>query len=295
MVTVCSRCALRESSQAKLYSGPFRFIPIDSATRHRAVVIMSAADFTCPPVRMQGLNEGPPWALESVNVSRLLDIEFVQAVDVVVKLQRDLRVEPWTLLRMLQYLSQRKVDNATRLVAEDANLGGAHARIQYLSKTFDVRVLTEVHDLLVQPMRGGAVHAVLKLLQHQFKKGVDSDAMIRRLCYADGPLPVRLTGEGTYLHWILMRAPAVARATGYVAYEEEKAASAGVGLSPLGFLTMRDGAGSTSSSQAAGSEASTPGSPDSTTSSKRHCPASAAGPASEDARAGECVAGSSDS
>ena len=84
MVTVCSRCALRESSQAKLYSGPFRFVPIDSATRHRAVVIMSAADFTCPPVLMQGLNEGPPWALESVDVSRLLDIEFVQAVDVVV-------------------------------------------------------------------------------------------------------------------------------------------------------------------------------------------------------------------
>ena len=114
---------------------------------------MSAGDLTCPPERMQGLDEGPPWALESVDVSRLLDIEFVQAVDVVVKLQRDLRVEPLTLLRMLQYLSQRKVDNAKRLVAADANLGGAHGRIQYLSDTFDVRVLMEVHDLLVQPMR----------------------------------------------------------------------------------------------------------------------------------------------
>ena len=112
-----------------LHSLAFRFVLLDSATRHRAVVIMSAADLTCPPERMQGLDEGPPWALESVDVSRLLDIEFVQAVNAVVKLQHDLRVEHMTLLRMLQYLSQRKVDNAKRLVAADANLGGAHGRL----------------------------------------------------------------------------------------------------------------------------------------------------------------------
>ena len=213
------------------------------------------------------------------------------------KLQHDLRVERITLLRMLRNLSQSQVDNAKKLVAEAADWGGAHGRIQYLSATFDVRVLMEVHDLLVQPMRGGHVHAVLKLLQHQFKKGVDSDAMMRRLCYADGPLPVRLTGEGTYLHWILMRAPAVARATGYVAYEEEKAALAGAGPSPLGFLTMQvRGAGSTSSSNATGSEASSHlGSPASATSSKRHCRASELEPADEGATEGACVAGSSDS
>ena len=105
------RVARVKSSQAV-----FRSIPIRSDRFGYAsspVVIMSAADFTCPPVRMQGLNEGPPWALESVNVSRLLDIEFVQAVDAVVKLQHDLRVEPWTLLRMLQYLSLRKCAEAS--------------------------------------------------------------------------------------------------------------------------------------------------------------------------------------
>ena len=36
--------------------------------------------------------------------------------------------------------------------------------------------------------------------------------------------PARLTGAGTILHWILMCAPPAARAAGYVAYKEEKAA-----------------------------------------------------------------------
>ena len=115
MVAVCSRCALRESSQVKFtpkVSDSLR----GSATRHRAVVIMSAVDLACPPERMQGSDEGPPWALESVDVSRQLNIEFVQAVAAVVKLQHDLRVERITLLRMLQYLSQSKVDNAKGLV-----------------------------------------------------------------------------------------------------------------------------------------------------------------------------------
>ena len=155
---------------------------------------MSAGDLTCPPERIQGPDEGPPWALETPLVIRRLNYAFVQAFAAVVKLQHDLCVERATLLRMLQHLSESKVENAKGLVASAANLGGAHGRIQYLSDTFDVRVLKEVHDLLVQPMREGHVHTALKLLEHQFKRVVDSDAM-RQMCCADGPLPARLTGD----------------------------------------------------------------------------------------------------
>ena len=96
---------------------------------------MSAVDLACPPERMQGSDEGPPWALESVDVSRQLDDEFVDAIDCVVRLQIDLNVDRATLLRVLQCLSQRKVDNAKGLVPKFANLGGAHGRIEYLSYT----------------------------------------------------------------------------------------------------------------------------------------------------------------
>ena len=120
MVAVCSRCALRESSQVKFtpkVSDSLR----GSATRHRAVVIMSAVDLACPPERMQGSDEGPPWALESVDVSQQLDDEFVDAVACVVRLQIDLNVDRATLLRVLKCLSQGKVDNAKGLVPKTAN------------------------------------------------------------------------------------------------------------------------------------------------------------------------------
>ena len=261
---------------------------------------MSAVDLACPPERMQGSDEGPPWALESVDVSRQLDNEFVDAVACVVRLQIDLNVDRATLLRVLKCLSQGKVDNAKGLVPKFANWGGAHGRIEFLSYMFDPRVVKEVHDLLVQPtqMRRGHAHAVLKLLERELqkKRGVDMEAMLQRCC-AEGPRPARLTGAGTILHWILQCAPPATRAAGYIAYKEEKAALAGAGLSPLGLLTMQvRGAGSTSSSNATGSEAGSHlGSPASATSSKRHCRASELEPADEGATAGACVAGSSDS
>ena len=176
-------------------------------------------------------------------------------------------------------------------MAEAADCGGAHGKIAYLYDKFDVRVLMEVHDLLVQPTRVGHVHTVLKLLEKQFSRGVDGDAM-SQICCADGPRPAHLTEQGTILYQILMWAPAEVRAAGYTAYAEERAASAGDRPSLLGFHEMQERrAGSSSSSNAPASEASSPGS----VTSKRHSRPSEAAQASEGAREGACVAGSSDS
>ena len=160
-------------------------------------MIMSAVDLACPPERMQGSDEGPPWARESERVVRELDNEFVDAVACVVRLQIDLNVDRATLLRVLQCLSQGKVDNAKGLVPKFANLGGAHGRIEYLSYMFDARVVKEVHRLLVQPMRKGHVHAVLKLLERELKKKrvVDSEATLhtgRTVSYTHLTLPTIL-------------------------------------------------------------------------------------------------------
>ena len=73
----------------------------------------------------------------------------------------------------------------------------------------------EVHDLLVQPTRPEQVHTVLKLLENQFTRGVDRDAM-NQMCCADGPRPAHLTDQGTTLSQILMWAPPEVRAAGYI-------------------------------------------------------------------------------
>ena len=179
-------------------------------------------------------------------------------------------------------IRRRILCEADPLVPAAEDHGGAHGKIKFLFTKFDSRVLVEVHDLLVQVTRPTQVHMLLKVLENQFKRVVGRDAM-RDMCCGDIPRrPAHLTSQGMALSQILMCAPAEMRAEGYTAYEEERAASAGSGPSLLVFSEMqRRGDGSSSSSNATGSVASSPGS---VTSSKRHSRSGAQ--ASEDAREG---------
>ena len=106
-------------------------------------------------------------------------------------------------LEILRSLVEKKVEYAKLLVAAAEARGGAHGMIEHLMQRFDSRVLMEVHDLLVQVTRADQVHMVLKLLENEFKRGVDRDAL-RDLCCADGPRPSHLTDQGTTLSEILM-------------------------------------------------------------------------------------------
>ena len=82
---------------------------------------MSAGDLICPPERIQGPDEGPPWAGESGLVIRGLNYMLLQAVGAVVQLQHDLRVERYILLAMLRLLSESKVEAAKKRVADAAD------------------------------------------------------------------------------------------------------------------------------------------------------------------------------
>ena len=253
--------------------------------------MMSVGDLTVPE-RMQ-TDDGPLWAGETEFAVKMLNYDLAQALVTVVRVQHDLRLNRNTLLVILRSLASNNVAYAKRLVAPAEALGGAHGMIEHLTEKFvDMRVLIEVHDLLVQVTRSEQVHMVLKLLERQFTQGVDTEAM-RELCYAGGPLPSHLNELGTTLSQILVAARPELRETGYAAYAEERDASANAGSSMLVYRDLQHrGAGSSSSSNATGSEASSPGS---AASSKRHGRSRSAGRTSGSAREGACVAGSSDS
>ena len=219
-----------------------------------------------------------------------------------VKLQHDLRLNRNTLLEILRSLARNNMQYALQLVAAAQDRGGAHGKITLLTVAFEQQVLMEVHDLLVQPTRVGHMHTVLKLLENQFRRGVDSDAM-SQMCCADGPQPAHLTEQGATLSQILMWAPAEVRAAGYTAYAEERDASTTAGANPwqLNWIGMRRGRALSSSSSAepqASEHASDAQASDASshvsTPSKRHAREGEAGQVSEGASGGECVAGSSD-
>ena len=243
--------------------------------------MMAVGDLPCRPERLQ-LDAGPPWAREPEFIVRTLNLSLAEALHNVVIVQHDLRLNLFTLLEIVKSLALKNVEHATSLVPAAEDHGGAHGKIKFLFTKFDSRVLVEVHDLLVQVTRPTQVHMLLKVLENQFKRVVGRDAM-RDMCCGDIPRrPAHLTSQGMALSQILMCAPAEMRAEGYTAYEEERAASAGSGPSLLVFSEMqRRGDGSSSSSNATGSVASSPGS---VTSSKRHSRSGAQ--ASEDAREG---------
>ena len=236
---------------------------------------------------------GPPWANADATQKRLLNQDLIEAVDYAVNLQRDLRVERNTLLVILRSLARNNLQYATQLVAAAEDRGGAHGKITHLTVAFGTQVLMEVHDLLLQPTRADQVKMVLKLLEAQFERPVDTDA-IRQMCCTDGPTPSHLTDQGMALCHVLRLALSEVRAAGYTAYAEERAASATPGANPwqLDWIGIRRGRALSSSSSAdpPASDASSHGS----TPSKRQSREGEAGQGSEGASGGECVAGSSD-
>ena len=90
--------------------------------------------------------------------------DLFQALEVVVKVHHDLHMERNVFLEVLRSLVLGREEYAKQLVAFAEDNGGAHSKIAYIRMRFEVNVLTEVHDLLVQPTRADQVCMVLRLV-----------------------------------------------------------------------------------------------------------------------------------
>ena len=237
---------------------------------------------------------GPPWASEPDGIARSRNRDLLQAVSLVVQNQHAFRVDRNTLLEMLRRLAEGRVDYAKELVASGVDGGGAHTKMAYLRNTFGEQVLTEVHDLLVQPRRADQVRLVLRLLEAQYMQRPAADAMMQWCRGTAGPPCVRVTEVGSILWHVLEQAPVPVRSAGYTAHVEQMD---GPSRGPVIALDEMRGQRVSSSSEdhgPASDDTSSHGSPGSVTSNKRHVRSGGPAAGGEDVSQGASVAGGSD-